>query len=157
MRKRNLIDSIQNIKNSMLYKTLLFVLCLLVCSINAKNENETNDTYTTLYEDYYDQYYEHYYANMGTYTCPVIKAYGYIVVKNKTCNIAPAYNATKETVIDREYVYPEFIILQYAVIPPHIIEFVYQMIYTAILTIVKSILLCISLLTFIISLGLYIR
>jgi hypothetical protein len=150
--------------NSM-YKTLLVVLCLLVCSIHAKNEIEAKNTYETLYDkyyekyydEYYEHYYEHYYENMGKYTCPVLKAYGYNIGKHKTCNIAPAYNATKDTVIVDEYVHPEFIIFQYAVIPPHIIDFVTQMIYSAIFTIVKSILVCGSLLTFIISLGLYIR
>jgi hypothetical protein len=140
-----------------IYKKLFVLLC--VCSIHAKNEIETNHAILSEkhYEQYYEQYYEHYYANMGTYTCPVIKAYGYIIVKNKTCNILPTYNATKNTVNVDEYTHTEYIIFQYAVIPPHIIEFITQMIYGAIYTIIKSILVCISLLTFIISLGLYIR
>ena len=144
--------------NSMYKK--LFVFCFLVCSIRANNEIETNHAIILekYYEQYYEHYYEHYYANMGTYTCPVIKPYGYdyTTANPKTCNVI-LHDTTKNIVNLDEYAQPEYIIFQYAVIPPHIIEFITQIIYVAIYTIIKSILVCISLLTVVVSLGFYIR
>lgn len=132
-----------------MYTNKLFVFCLLFWSIHAKNEIESAHIY--------EQYYEHYYANMGTFTCPVIKAYGYISVKNKTCIVVTEYNTTRtSTLIIDEYIHPEYIIFHY-IPPPHIIDFIIQLIYGAILTIIRSILVCISLVTFIVSFVLYIH